>query len=526
MASYTQEQRERAVALFNELGSATATVRRLGYPSRQRLYAWANRDDAARRRTCGARYQHYDPAIRFLAVEMFRESGDAMMVADALGVSSAAIVYNWARKSERDGRRARMADGTEGKPTPVAGPGRSFDDFDGDLAEKVRRLELENDILRGAVDLLKAEGLDTMTNMEKTVLINGLRQRTGRPLKELIGFLRISKSSYEYCRGAMAAGDKYAGIRAKVVSIFDAADGRRGYRYVRHRLAAQGSGVSEKVVRRIMAEEGCRVVYAKKAKRYSSYAGEISDAPKNLVKRNFHADAPNRLWLTDITEFALPCGKCYLSPVLDCFDGKVVSWSIGTSPNAHLANSSLRKATSQLRKGDQPICHSDSKNVGSRFCGDGDGAVSCKSGPRRSILTRTPTDWSASPGTLTRTAIDAMSFPGYVGCSGRFRRRPPPPRPVTQEGPDACDASRCCPVRQPARRGRATQTLRQRSRTCKDRSRGKWWSASTRTRRYTWRRPWTGGERWSARNASRRPGRATGGSSRGRGRWATCSGSA
>ena len=96
MASYTQEQRERAVALFNELGSATATVRRLGYPSRQRLYAWANRDDAARRRTCGARYQHYDPAIRSLAVEMFRESGDAMMLADALGVSSAAIVYNWA----------------------------------------------------------------------------------------------------------------------------------------------------------------------------------------------------------------------------------------------------------------------------------------------------------------------------------------------------------------------------------------------------------------------------------------------
>ncbi len=359
MASYTQEQRERAVALFNELGSATATVRRLGYPSRQMLYAWVNRDDAAHRRTCGARYQHYDPAIRSLAVEMFRESGDAMMVADALGVSSAAIVYNWARKSERDGRRAHMADGTKGKPTSVAGPGRSFDGFDGDLAEKVRQLELENDILRGAVDLLKAEGLDAMTNMEKTVLINGLRQRTGRPLKELIGFLRISKSSYEYCRGAMAAGDKYAGIRAKVVSIFDAADGRRGYRYVHHRLAAQGSRVSEKVVRRIMAEEGCRVVYVKRAKRYSSYAGEISDAPKNLVKRNFHADAPNKLWLTDITEFALPCGKCYLSPVLDCFDGKVVSWSIGTRPNAHLANSSLRKATSQLRKGDKPICHSD-----------------------------------------------------------------------------------------------------------------------------------------------------------------------
>ncbi len=42
MASYTQEQRERALAFFSELGSATATVRRLGYLSRRRLYAWEN----------------------------------------------------------------------------------------------------------------------------------------------------------------------------------------------------------------------------------------------------------------------------------------------------------------------------------------------------------------------------------------------------------------------------------------------------------------------------------------------------
>ena len=46
---------------------------------------------------------------------------------------------------------------------------------------------------------------------------------------------------------------------------------------------------------------------------YSSYVGEVSKAPENLVSRNFHADEPNRLWLTDITEFRLPGGeKFYL----------------------------------------------------------------------------------------------------------------------------------------------------------------------------------------------------------------------
>ena len=61
------------------------------------------------------------------------------------------------------------------------------------------------------------------------------------------------------------------------------------------------------------------------------------------MERNFHADAPNKLWLTDITEFKLPSEeKAYLSPVIDCYDGLVVAWRIGRRPNAALANGSWR----------------------------------------------------------------------------------------------------------------------------------------------------------------------------------------
>lgn len=81
-----------------------------------------------------------------------------------------------------------------------------------------------------------------------------------------------------------------------------------------------------------MAEEDLRACRPKK-RRYSSYKGEISDAPENLVKRNFHADAPNVIWLTDITEFSIPAGKVYLSPIVDCFDGKVVASTMSTSPD-------------------------------------------------------------------------------------------------------------------------------------------------------------------------------------------------
>ncbi len=67
----------------------------------------------------------------------------------------------------------------------------------------------------------------------------------------------------------------------------------------------------------------------------------------------------NEKWLTDITEFQLPAGKVYLSPVIDCFDGQVVSWSIGTRPDATLVNTMLDDALDTLSEHDKPVIHSD-----------------------------------------------------------------------------------------------------------------------------------------------------------------------
>lgn len=53
---------------------------------------------------------------------------------------------------------------------------------------------------------------------------------------------------------------------------------------------------------------------------------------------------PNCKRLTDITEFAIPAGKIYLSPIVDCFDGMLTSWTIGSSSNSTLVNKMLDKA--------------------------------------------------------------------------------------------------------------------------------------------------------------------------------------
>lgn len=161
--------------------------------------------------------------------------------------------------------------------------------------------QIENLLLRAVLADLKAEGWDpaSISNRSKCELGERLRLATALPLRSITGFLRISKSSYEYWRPRVAAPrDRDADIRDRVVRIFREGSGCWGYRTVWARLRREGVRASEKRVARVMREEGLEVVYNKRrARGYSSYAGEVSKAPENLVNRNFHADEPNRLWL-------------------------------------------------------------------------------------------------------------------------------------------------------------------------------------------------------------------------------------
>lgn len=83
---------------------------------------------------------------------------------------------------------------------------------------------------------------------------------------------------------------------------------------------------------------------------------DISSDEINQLKAQIQA---NEKWLTDITEFAIPAGKVYLSPIVDCFDGLLVNRNISTSPDALLVNSMLDDAAKLLSVGEKPIIHSD-----------------------------------------------------------------------------------------------------------------------------------------------------------------------
>lgn len=301
------------------------------------------------------------------AKKLYAEGYSIRKIEQMIGSASRMTIWRWIH-GRHDGPDARYVNRKKGSPMKlpkVEGDGPVYPDVDPeDKDALIARLQLENDILRGVNDILKVASLREMANSQKTSLIDYLRRTTSHPLKELIAFLKISKSSYEYQHKAQMRPDKYADLRVRVRNIFEiAGKSARGYRFVVDELRSDDPPlyVSEKVVRRIMREENLVPVWMKKKRRnYSSYAGEISKAPDNLVKRDFKSALPNFLWLTDITEFKLPSGKkVYLSAIRDCFDSSIVSWKIGRHATADLANQTLLEACKKLKAGERPVIHSD-----------------------------------------------------------------------------------------------------------------------------------------------------------------------
>ncbi|MBR5260031.1 MAG: IS3 family transposase, partial [Eggerthellaceae bacterium] len=357
---YSEEDREWALYVLDECGGNCGAASRITGISSSCIAVW--RDWRKEGRAFGKKKPVYLPYEEKRALVSRLASGeDAGRLAEEAGVCKCTI-SNWRRRLFEEGDLAIM---TEGE---IRGRAEQPGEPEGDIEElrrRVRELELRNAILEGTIDIIKKDpGADasSLTNREKATLARALRNKFW--LSELLGELELARSTYYEQVRAMDRPDKYAALRERVRELFEAKGRAWGSERIWALLRNPEDGgapvfVSEKVVRRVMAEEGLVVVYRKKARPYCSYRGEISEHPGDKVGRRFRADAPNVLWLTDITQFNLPSFKCYLSPVIDCFDGKVVAHRMSLSPNAELANSMLRDACATLRDGEHPIEHSD-----------------------------------------------------------------------------------------------------------------------------------------------------------------------
>ena len=122
-------------------------------------------------------------------------------------------------------------------------------------------------------------------------------------------------------------------------------------------LAAEGVRVGRKRVARLMLGAGLAGVSRRKGPRTTQRRKEARPAP-DLVNRNFTADAPDRLWVADITYIPTWSGYLYLAVALDAFSRRVVGWAMAAHLRAELVLDALDMALYK-RRPRAVIHHSD-----------------------------------------------------------------------------------------------------------------------------------------------------------------------
>jgi len=173
----------------------------------------------------------------------------------------------------------------------------------------------------------------------------------------LLKIAKIPRSSYYFHLAHLCDPEKHSSEQEAIKQICAENKGRYGYRRVTLELRHRGFRTNHKLVMKLMKQ--AHLTCMLREKKYRSYRGEVGKIAPNLLKRDFKAMKPNLKWTTDTTEFKLLGQKIYLSPIMDLFNGEIVSYAISSSPSFHLVTEMLKGAFQKIPGDTQLILHSD-----------------------------------------------------------------------------------------------------------------------------------------------------------------------
>lgn len=368
---YSRQEREHILSDFHASGLSSKRFSTLpGSPSYESIRRWLRQEEAGlldvparevRGRAERPKHQRYGEKTKREAVRLYSKGMRAADVARRLGVSSGSVVQLWARKAGAGPSCAKMP---VRRSMPMNADERAeMERLKGELEESRMRERVLLELMRDP----KAADPERLSNKQKAALGEKLRRDFGYSQRQVLAFFGMPRSTYAYDLKAISRDTARARLVAENARrAFEESGRTYGYRRVRAAMAAWEAPfeASEREVRRAMREGGMAPMRTRRRKRYSSYAGEVDERPPNLPLRadgthDFSADAPGRMAVTDVTEFAVGPRKVYLSPVIDCFDGLPAAWAVSTRPDSGLCDASLEGWAASGMAGEGAVCHTD-----------------------------------------------------------------------------------------------------------------------------------------------------------------------
>lgn len=167
----------------------------------------------------------------------------------------------------------------------------------------------------------------------------------------------MARSTFYYHKKQFDKPDKYSREKRAISTIFHKHKGRYGYRRINIEMKNRGFIINHKTVLKLMDELGIKSQVRKK--KYRSYKGQSGKVADNILNRNFKADKPNQKWATDVTEFSLFGAKLYLSPIIDLYNGEIISFNIAHHPTLEQTMDMLKKAFNKIPDNTNLVLHSD-----------------------------------------------------------------------------------------------------------------------------------------------------------------------
>lgn len=191
-------------------------------------------------------------------------------------------------------------------------------------------------------------------------LVRELKELNRIPVALTCRVLKLCRQAYyRWLKNPCSTRDLTNAYLANAAHDIHQEDPEFGYRFIADEIGATTDLVaSETRIWKVCRDAGIMASHHRRRGKYNQSKKPQSPLRQDAVRRDFTATAPNRLWLTDLTEHPTKEGKLYLCAVKDVFSNRIVGYSISDRMQASLAVDALSHAI-RIRRPVNTIIHSD-----------------------------------------------------------------------------------------------------------------------------------------------------------------------
>ena len=324
------------------------------------------------------KYITYSPKTKLAAINRVLSDGESMKsVALDLGLSTYSLLSQWIKSyiengynvvTKKKGRHPNYAKSQEDNRR--AGEGE----------QRTSRTTVEEDYRERIIK--KTSSLSSRGRKEEkeqlTKAVTELRQELRCSLEFILETINsndslphLPRSDYYYWKTRIDPDTKNSDLMDAITTIYTDNHKRYGYRRITLQLKNKGWTVNHKAVKRLMSKLNLYGITPRA--KYKSYKGDFNgtvdnkllykkvDPKKHRTKyiRDFSTSDVNEKWTTDVSEFHIPAGKLYLSPILDMHNREIISYNISKHPNYRQITDMLNKAFDRFDNLSNLIFHSD-----------------------------------------------------------------------------------------------------------------------------------------------------------------------